>query len=361
MALPSVKINFSNGAIGGTLPLNDGVTMMILPNYDYGKDIDCQNIEDYIEQIGTKSQSKEVKAFYNQVGGNARLIISDVDLAEQDLKNKIAEYNGEIRNIVVAGIDSLDDIKMLETVAEWATNTLFAPVLFLVEPTEEYLASVANFATISQSRIAIVDTVVDKDGTGLIYYLAGRLASIPVQRSVARVKDGAIYASQLFQNDGDTLVNNIYAETRHAQGIVTARVYVGKVGFYFSDDLMAMPTTDDYALIPRRRVIDKAYRIAYTTLVNNIGDEIPVTADGNIPTVICKDIETQVESAIELNMTQEGNLGVDSSDSNDNGVKCYINPAQNVVQTSKLNVVLQVKPFGYTKYIVVDLGFSVNA
>jgi hypothetical protein len=206
----------------------------------------------------------------------------------------------------------------------------------------------------------VVDSVVDGDGTPFLYYVAGRLASIPVQRSAGRVKDGAIYASALNTADG-SLVDNIYAETRHSKGLVTARTYTGKAGFYISDDLMATPATDDYALIPRRRTIDKAYRIAYTTLVNYVNDEIPTTTGGGIPTDTCKGIENSVERAIYAQMTTNGNLGIDPSSPNDTGVSCYIDPEQDVVGTSRLDVTLKVKPYGYAKYIEVNLGFSTEA
>ena len=107
-------------------------------------------------------------------------------------------------------------------------------------------------------------------------------------------------------------------------------------------------------------MIDKAYRIAYQTLVNEISDEVPVTDDGKISAPVVKSIQTAVESAIINNMTSYGNLGNDPSDANDMGVECYINPDQNVVATSRLKVSVRVKPHGYTKYIDVTLGFKVN-
>ena len=56
-------------------------------------------------------------------------------------------------------------------------------------------------------------------------------------------------------------------------------------------------------------------------------------------------------------MTAEGNLGVDVTDSGDTGVKCFIDYAQKVVSTGKIDISLKVKPYGYAKYIDVKLGF----
>jgi len=82
-------------------------------------------------------------------------------------------------------------------------------------------------------------------------------------------------------------------------------------------------------------------------------------ADGSgelVPAMV-KSWESEVETAIVNQMTSEGNLGVDTTNPNDKGVKCFIDYKQKVVSTGKLVVSLQVKPYGYAKYIDVKLGF----
>lgn len=339
--------------------MDDGVTMMIIAGVE--TDIVCQNIEDYKKQNGnSETELAEVEAFYNEVGGNARLIITGCDITADNIKAKLAEHHGDVRILAVDGVADSQTIAMLQQVAEWSTDTLMAPIMVIAGATDALIESTASFQALGKDRVAIVDNVEDQQEVPLIYYVAARLASKPVQRSIGRVKDGALYPTELYSADGNP-IDNLYAEDRHAKGLVTARIYVGKAGYFLSDDLMAEAPESDYALIPRRRTIDKAYRIAYRTLVNYIGDEIPVTDDGKIPTSICKEMENSVERQIELLMTNEGNLGIDPSDTNDTGVTCFVDPDQNVVSTSRINVVLKVKPYGYAKYIVVNLGFSTEA
>ena len=57
-------------------------------------------------------------------------------------------------------------------------------------------------------------------------------------------------------------------------------------------------------------------------------------------------------------MTSVGNLGNDPQDPNDTGVVAYVNPEQNIVATSRLEASLRIRPYGYAKYIEVDLGFQ---
>jgi hypothetical protein len=40
------------------------------------------------------------------------------------------------------------------------------------------------------------------------------------------------------------------------------------------------------------------------------------------------------------------------------GVSCLVDPNQNVISTSKVNVVLKIRPVGYASDIEVSLGFD---
>ena len=148
------------------------------------------------------------------------------------------------------------------------------------------------------------------------------------------------------------------AEVIHDLGYIVPRCYVGKAGYYWSDDKLATSASDDYSTIARRRTIDKAYRIAYKTLVEEVSEEVPVSSEGKLAAYHCKGIETMVESAVTAQMTSEGNLGNDPDDPRDLGVKCHIDPNQNILATSRLEISLKVKPCGYSKYIDVKLGFK---
>lgn len=354
--LPYVKIDFKNGSLGGVEQMDDGVTLAIMPGLNLDVDIDCQTYEDFVERADTESQ--QVSAFFTEAGGKCRLIVSSLEPTEANIKALLSAYAGEVRQVVVDGATSAM-LNTLQAVGEWAANELYAPVMFFV--------SVGGVPpkTLGLNRVAVVDTVTSaqENGVALLWYAAGRSAQIPVQRSMARVKDGALTSTEFWYEEGGEakLVDNLYAEGKHNNGFITVRTFQGKAGYYLSDDLMAAQASDDYALVPRRRTIDKAYRVAYKTLVEYIGDEIPVTADGTIPTAICKEIENNVERNIYSLMTVEGNLGVDTSNPNDKGVTCYVDPKQNVVATSRIDITLKVKPYGYTKYIEVKLGFDTNA
>ncbi len=395
--LPRVKIYYENGSIGAATPMEDGVCGLVASGVAVSGTFALETAYllttlDDLTALGITSDSsdananifKAVKEFYDEapVGTKLWLMAYDKTVTYGALFDKTNNYakklivaaNGAINFIftaiadptgytptIVNGLDSQVATAMLKAheLANWATDTLYAPLFVLLEG-RHYNGNAGNLANLAENeynRVGVVigDTVSGSTGacSGLV---AGRLAAIPVQRSLMRVKTGTIKAEKLYI--GTQAAENGQPDVVNDAGYICPRTFVGKAGYYWCNDHLATADSDDYKLIQRRRVIDKAYRIAYKTLVEELGDEIPVTDDGYIPAPVCKHIQNKVETAIENQMTAYGNLGADPSNPKDTGVTCYIDYKQNVVATSLLKIQLRVKPFGYPKYIDVYLGFK---
>ena len=124
----------------------------------------------------------------------------------------------------------------------------------------------------------------------------------------------------------------------------------------FADNNLATSPTDDYAQIANRRVIDKAYRLCYDSLLDHMLDEMELNDDGTLQAPIVKAWEQKVEDAINRSMTPSGEL----SSKDGEGCRCVIDPKQNVVATSKIELTLKVRPHGYARYIDVSIGFLVT-
>lgn len=406
--LPNVKIDFANGAIGASEPMDDGVTGLVCTAVAVTQTVNGKTenvfalntpylitkLDELVSKGITSDNSdsnatlyKAVKEFYDEAPDGSKLwimgvadtvtIADIVDKTKDNAKKLLIAANGTIRTLAVkikdksaytptvtTGIDGTvrTAITNAQALAEWATETLFAPVMVLLEGrhytgnAETLVSNPVNTGNNNRVGVVIGDTVADSKGAA-VGLLAGRIASIPVQRSVARVRTGSIVATTMYIGGVAAELGN--PETINDCGFICPRTFVGKAGYYWSDDKLAAEASDDYSLIPRRRVADKAYRITYSTLINEVAEEISVTDDGKISAPVVKAIQTAVESAIVNNMTSRGNLGNDPSDPNDMGVECYINPDQNIVATSRLDVQTRIKPHGYSKYIEVSLGFKV--
>lgn len=395
--LPYVKINFANGAIGGSAAMDDGCTGLLcsaaaVPDkFVLGTNYLITSLQQ-LQQLGIDNDSEGVNAnvykcvrdFYSEAPKGTKLYIRGVadtvtvdELTDPDEGHvlPLLKYaNGEIRTLVVKATDAagyeatiahgLDELVYAamanaQSLAEHAADDMKAPVVVLLEGRHYngIPANLANAEEFGYNRVAVVigDTVRGSVGAA-VGLVAGHIAAIPVQRSIARVKDGAIKANLMFI--GNAMVESGNPDIIHDRGFICPRTFVGKAGYYWSDDKLFTAATDDYCFIPRRRTIDKAHRIAYGAMLNFVNDEIPVTAEGKIAASAAKNIETVLESAIINRMTSEGNLATDPNDPNDTGVVAYVDLDQDIVATSHLDVQLRVRPYGYSKFIDVDLGFQ---
>ncbi len=395
--LPRVRIMYENGLLGSSSPSDDGVVGMVASGVavagkmELGTAYLLTKLGD-LDSLGVTAEAndananlyRQVKEFYDEAPAGTKLWLMAVaesvtmtdicDKTKAYAKKLITAANGAINLLVVAKknpsgytatvVDGLDSdvfaaMTKAQALAEEAADELFSPLLVLL-PGMNYAGTASSLKDLSEcgnNRVCIMIGDTSASSTqACVGLAAGRIAAIPVQRSMARVKTGAISADNLYI--GASAAENGSPDVVHDQGYICPRTFVGKAGYYWSDDKLATAATDDYALVPRRRVIDKAYRIAYRTLIEELNEEIPVTDEGMIPAAIVKSIQNTVERAIENGMTAYGNLGNDPSDANDTGVECYIDTEQNIVSNSTLNVQLRVKPYGYAKYINCYLGFK---
>lgn len=393
--LPRVKITFENGALGGVAPSEDGVCGLVAYATAVSTTFALNTPYlitklDGLESLGITSEAtganaalyKTVKEFYSEAPDDTKLWVMGVaastsianltDKASNIISPLLMAARGSI-NILMLKVASaaeptmngsidgevLTAVTNLQALSEDWTENSYAPFMCLVEALSYngVAASLPDLTARSDNRVGVVlgDSVSGSAGAA-VGLVAGRLAAEPVQRSLARVRSGAMKAETMYL--GSVAAELGDPDVAHDLGYIVPRTFVGKSGYYWSDDHLATNASDDYCAIPRRRVIDKAYRIAYKTLVDEIAENVPVDAEGKLAAFHCKGVETSVESAIVNSMTSEGNLGNDPDDASDLGVQCYIDPEQNILATSRLEVSLKVKPYGYSKYIDVKLGFK---
>lgn len=395
--LPRVKINFANGALGSVVPSADCVAgllataVAVSDTFVLGNAYLLHKLADLASLDVTATNNaclyKHVQEFYDEAGEGAELWIMGVpntvkpsEMADKDnalvpyAKNLIQLANGRLRFLGIAYepaanyeatiTDGLDaDIwaaaLKAQALSEWATDSLYAPLFVILAGrgfTNANIPSLKDLTTFNYNRVGILigDTVTESESAA-VGLLMGRIAACPVHRHIGRVKDGALSILKAYVGDKDPSIANV--ETIHNKGYISFRTFTGKSGYFFTDDCLATAVSDDYRSIARRRTIDKAFRIIYQTMLENVNDEIPITDEGYLVPSMVKSWESEIIASISIEMTANGELGVDTSNPDDTGVKAYINPEQKVASTSKINVVAQVKPYGYAKYIDVELGF----
>ena len=387
--LPRIKINYMNGQLGTVGESPDGLFALVCvavatEKFVLNKPYSVRSMAD-VADLGLTSDNnsqlhKHLVDFYNEAENGTELVLFGisndddiVDVLNKDTgsaRDLIMAKNGKLRALFVsgkheqAGEDGLADsvfdaLPVAQALAEWSTVDLFAPIFVVLEGIGYAGGELRDLSGQEYNRVAVVlgDNVANSEGACL-GTLAGRLSQIPVHRNCGRVRDGALYPPEMWLNDKEVGEAMSKIAGIYDLAYITPRTYVGKAGYFFSDDRMACKSTDDYAHIANRRVIDKAYRLTYTALLEYMLDEIEVNEDGTMQTGVIKTWQQSVEDAINRSMSAAGEL---STGSDGKGCECYIDSKQNVLATSKIEVTVRVRPYAYARYIDVQLGFLVNA
>ena len=396
MILPRVKIQFLNGQLGTVGESADGLLALICGaaavagTFVLNTAYSITSMDDLADLGVTATNNaalyKQVSEFYDEAGTGTKLILYPVnpstsatnmcDYTKTDAgyaRDLITKQNGNLRGIGIANIntgasgtsingidpDVFTAMPKAQQLAEWATTELYAPLFFILEgrnydPSKELKDMTKE--KYDRVGIAIGDTVASSKGATIGTWL-GRIAKSPVQRNIGRVKDGSLAPLEMYVgskkiDESESTIKSIYEK-----GYLVPRKYVGRSGYFFADDNLACDPTGDYAHIAHRRVIDKAYRVAYNIMLDMLLDELEVNDDGTLQVGIVKSWQQTVGNGINKQMTANGEL---CANSDGEGCQCYIDEKQNVLSTSKVLVTLKVRPYGYARYVDVNLGFLVE-
>lgn len=392
--LPKISIKYMNGQLGTVPESRDGLLALVVigvaaasSTFELGKPYRIYRPAG-LDGLGVNDANNPrivelVSQFYEEAAEGTPLYVvgypsseTMTKLCDKDtgsLKGLMQSLKGALRGLVLAsgktgvtsateGIDAdvLSALPKAQTLAEYAAESLYAPVFIALEG-RGYSGKPADLKDLSDQTsnmccVVLGDTVKDS-GNAAMGTFAGRVASVPVQRNIGRVADGPLAPAVMYLGEKTVDEAGDDIATIYDKGYITPRTYVGRTGYFFSDDRMACDPTDDYAHLTARRTVDKAARIAYDTLLDFMLGEIEVNDDGTMQQPVLKDWQAAVESAVDTQMTAAGEL----SASGGSGCICYIDPSQNVLSTSTVNVTLKVRPYGYARFINVELGFQVAA
>jgi Protein of unknown function (DUF2586) len=387
----SVNITLANGQLGGTLQTSDGITGIVLTGttetggYTTGTPILVTSMTDVVNagitSTGNPFATKQLQEFYDQAGNGAQLYVMLVpatmtiaQMADNTNVNgarKLLDYAGG--KIKVLGLLS-DDVAIAAAGGTITTShslngdvytaasnmAVTAAAYFEAEKPfrciiggSSYVGTPASLTdettgtTNDRTAILIGDTV--SGHSACVGLALGVVASIPVQRKISRVRSGALTNTAAYLNSTALEASGGDAATIAGRGYITFITYPNVSGYFFSGDPMLAAPTDDYCMLARGRVIDKAHILAYATFVQEVDDEIPVNSDGTLDAGFCKWLSQQIVN--QVNDTMVANREISA-------INCFIDPTQNILSTNQLNVVLKVTPVGYATDIEISLGFD---
>lgn len=388
MALPAVNIFLENGLLGLVAPGEDGVVGIVFNGVAAGSlalgvskqgfgldEFEAVGINAAYDTTNSVKVWRQIKEFYDSAGDGAELwvmlvsqatnITTILDKTQAFAKKLLDDSAGRIKLLgvgrnpaggyspsTVANQIDLDVINALVTGQALADDmqAAFRPVSIVIEAYAftGTTSGLADLKTQTKKNMSVLLGNSESGARSAIGLFLGRLVKIPVQRNPGRVKDLSLPIIAAFLGSATLESNEGAATAIHDKGFITLRKYTGRAGYYFSDDPTAVPATDDYSSLARVRVVNKAIRIAYSTYVNEILDEVEIDpTTGLLSAAKAKYYQSIIERAVLTAMSGEVS-----------GFNAYVDPAQNVLSTNKICIEARIVPFGYAKTIEVRLGFS---
>jgi len=396
MALPGTNINVLNNQLGKTAGTDDGIAGLIVTgptptsgnnNFSIGEVRQIFSTEDAqdggfdasYDSNNSVDAWAQIKDFYSEAGEGAELwvmLVSQTETLENicDKVNSLAtklldQANGKIKFWGVSRVpdgsysptynDGLDDDvtaaipKAQALTTEYANQ--FKPTRAIIGG-RDFQGVVADLKDLRQgtdNRVGVSPIGIEENSQfAMVGRILGRMARIPVQRSIGRVKDGDIGLSEAYLSDGNALEDYSLAEIEkiHDKGYIVLRTYQGKNGYFFAGMPAATAIDDDYAWLNYGRVIDKGIRLTYATYTDELLDDIEVNPKtGKMEASVIKAYQSKINRVINQQMTNNGELS---------GVKTVLDPEQDVISNDEIQVSINLVPKGYARTISADLAFS---
>lgn len=387
MALPGVNITLGSGGLGRVAASADGIAGLLLTGaavedkkFVLNKHYQLSSTKD-LATLGITAENNplvdhEVRSFYAQAGEGAELHLLAVEEttlltamcdpgSESPLSKLIEGAAGRIKivgvNRLIPADSEVDNAQGIDgdaiTAAAKAQQTAEAyaskimPFRLLL-PAAKWTGEIGSFKPngSSYNRVAMVlasEGELAGQYPAAIGMVLGRAAKAEPQQDLGRVKFGSLAATGYFTDGSPFLEKQGLAESLNDAGFMFFMNYPSKNGCYLNGCPMTCSATDDYAVLNNGRIMDKAMRIAYDTYISEIMDNINVDENGHLPSGVCLSFESMIENAVALQM--DGQISSFSA---------YVNPEQNILSTSRLDIECSIVPLGVLKNIHVLLSFS---
>jgi hypothetical protein len=391
MDLPNVNITLTNGALGTPSGSTDGIAAMVLtgvatPELTLGTPKVIYSLPDAvalgITAVGSNADAhrhikefyegysyitgREVAELYIMLVVNTQTMTVTCDSTSSSGAGKVLDFaKGRVRLLGVArtpgvgytptltdGIDG-DCITAIQK-AHLLGNVYAAkqqPIRTLVEARAFVLANVGDLKdlhTYTYNRAGLVMMSSSNDGSSSVGLVLGIEAGLKVHVKASRVRNTALPIAKAYIGDTEVTPNLGAISTIHDKGYIIARMFPTRSGYYINADFMACPLTDDYALLCRGRVIDKAQLIAYDTYLDEVDEDAEVDRGTGF----------WVDGYVEFMRNRITNALNNQMGESMSGSPIVNLPPIDVLALAKTRVQLKIVPKGYNTNIDVDLGFS---
>ncbi len=290
---------------------------------------------------------------------------------EIDLIQK--EAGGEIRQMgifeeIAYNVSALD---LIQGVAETLRDE-GQPLSTLYASDISGTADVVALATLRTLEDSLVSVIIGQDGSGVgaalfvtqgysITMLGATLGVVSlanVNESFAwverfNIQDGDEYDIVVFANDQSVKAQSkAFLDTLNDKGFIFLRKFseVGLDGSYHNDTHTAIIETSDFATVENNRTIDKASRLITLNTLPKLNSPLLVNANGQL---------NESTTAVFKNLAE---LGLEQMliDGEISAFEVIIDPTQNVLSTSKIEITVKIVPVGVARTIDFTVGYTLN-
>lgn len=316
----------------------------------------------YVQNVATSDGTyTEVKTLQNFAGGELRQVA-------------ICDFKTPISNLVTR-LATLNQIAL-----DLGNLNIPLSLLLSMKVVSSDMVSLPNLHTLNYDRVSVV---IGQDAGGRGDYLSdtmpslscigtvlGAVSKAKVHESIAWVEKqnlistaypkaltGSIEKAREMDVSGfcdGSLISEYTPQQLQAiseKGYLFGVKYTGNAGTYFNDSFTATTLESDYTYIENNRTIDKAIRGIYKVLLPKISGPAYVDPDtGYLDVSTVSSLEALCDDVLDQ-MLRDGEIS---------GYKNYINPDQQVLRNSKLEIVSKIVPVGTLREITVKIGLTLQ-
>lgn len=183
----------------------------------------------------------------------------------------------------------------------------------------------------------------------------GDISAASVHENIGWVEKFRVDTNGIYTRPGlsSNLSVNSYTpsalEVLKDKGYILAKPYNSYPGVYWNDSPTCCPASSDFAFIENNRTIKKAARLVRTKLMPRVSSPVKVSEEGKLDKIVIDSFEAAGREALDP-MARANEISVPAD--------VYVDPDQDVLSTSKLEVRFSLIPMGVARTIEASIGFA---
>lgn len=281
-----------------------------------------------------------------------------LDAAQGAIKQLAVAYNP---NTVISDFVPVTNAISKAQILATAEATEHKPLHIVLEGKGFKTTGIQDFDKKKAENVSVMlgqaKSIVDKGGSFADYSavgtLLGAISAAAVNENIGWVEKFNLFGGSLsvaaIGGKAVAEVSEGTLSTIHEKHGIIFRTHVGKAGIYFNDSPTCTEATSDFAYIENNRTINKAIRQIRPALLPRLNSPVLVDPDkGTLSPEVVKSIENDGRRALEEMVKNDEVSAID----------IYIDPKQNILSNSKLEIKFSITPTGTARQIEVTIGFT---